>query len=115
MNLNLFQQANLEPSTSAYFYFHGPLNYDATPLGTLGCNIITHKKTGARNLWEFRGTAGWNVGVALHHYQCHNILAKSTKESQVSDKVEFRHYHLTLQDITPSDFIIHGVTTLTCT
>ena len=65
-------------------------------------------------MWDFRDTAGWNLGVALQHYICHTIVAKSTKAFQVSDTVEFRHHHLTLKDITPADRIFHGVTTLTC-
>ena len=103
-----------DPYRSAWAYFHGPFNYDATPLVPLVCNIISHKKTGTRNSWEFRGTAGWNVGVALQHYQCHTIVSQAIKAVQVLDTVEFRHHHLTLQDVTPADRIVHGMTTLTC-
>ena len=78
------------------------------------CNIIAYKKTGTRNLWDFHGTAGWNLGVALQHYRCHTIVSKSTKTAQVSDTVEFRQHHLTLPKITPMDRIVHGVNTLTC-
>ena len=82
-------------------------------LRPLGFNIISHKKTGTRNLWDFCGTVGWNIGVALQHYQCHSIVANAIEAVQVSDKVEFRHHHLTLQDITLADGIVHEVTTLT--
>ena len=99
VTLNLLCQTTLDPSRSAWTYFYGPFDYDATPLGTLGCNIIAHKKTGTRNSWDFHGTAGWNVGVALQHYRCHTIVSKSTKLAQVSDTVEFRHHQLILQDI----------------
>ena len=67
LTLNLLRQATLQPSISARSYFHSPFNYDATPLGPRGCNIIAHKKTGTRNSWDFRGAAGYNVGVALQH------------------------------------------------
>ena len=114
VTLNLLRQATLNPSRSSWAYFHVPFNCDATPLGTLGCNIISHKKTVTRNSWDFRGTAGWNVGVALQHYRCHTIVAKATKAAQVSYTVEFIHHHLTLPYITPTDRIVHGMTTLTC-
>ena len=114
VTLNLLWQATLDPSRSAWAYFHGPFNYDSTPLGLLGFNIIAHKKTGTRNLWDFRDTASWNLGVSLQHYQCHTILAKATKAAQVSDTVEFIHHHLTLPYITMMDRIVHGVTTLIC-
>ena len=49
LTLNLLRQANLNPSRSVWSYFHGPFNYDATPIGPLGCDIIAHKNTGTRN------------------------------------------------------------------
>ena len=84
VTLNLLRQATLYPSISAWAYFHGPFNYDATPLGPIGCNIISHKKTGTRNSWDFRGTAGWNVGVSLQPYWCHTIVSKAAKAAQFS-------------------------------
>ena len=67
LTLNLLRQSTLDPSRSAWSYFHGPFNYDATLIGHLGCDIIAHKKTGTRHSLEFCGAAGWNVGVALQH------------------------------------------------
>ena len=72
------------------------------------------QKKGTRNSWYFRGAAGWYVGVALQHYQCHNIVDKATRAVQISDTVEFRHQHLTQPEVTPMDRIVHGVSTLTC-
>ena len=114
LTLNLLRQATLDPSRSAWSYFHGPFNYDATPIGPLGCDIIAHKKTGTRNYWDFRGVAGWNFGVALQHYRCHTIVEKATRGAQISNTVEFRHHHNTHPTVTPMDCIVHGVNTLTC-
>ena len=74
LTLNLLWEATLDPSISAWAYFHGHFNYDAIPLRPLGCDIISHKKTGTRHSWDYHGAAGWNVGVALQHYRCHIIL-----------------------------------------
>ena len=95
-------------------YFHGPFNYDATPIRPLGCDIIAHRKIGTSNYWDFRGAAGWYVGVALQHYRCHTIAEKATRAAQISDTVEFRHHHLTQPTVTPMDRIFHGVNKLTC-
>ena len=54
------------------------------------------------------------MGVALQHYHCHTIVAKSTRAVQISNTVEFRHQHLTQPEVTPMDRIVHGVNTLTC-
>ena len=96
VTLNLLRKATLDPYISAWAYFHGPFNYDATPLGNLGFNIIDHNKTGTRNSWDIRGIAGRHVGIEIQHYQCHTIVSKATKAAQVSDTVELRHHHLTL-------------------
>ena len=91
LTLNLLRQATLDPSQSDWAYFNGALNYDATPIGPLRCNIIAHRKTSTRNSWDFCGAAGWYVGAALQHYRCHTIVAKATRAVQISDTVEFRH------------------------
>ena len=114
LTLKLIRQATLDPTRSAWSYFHRPFNYYATPIGALGCDIITHKKTGTRHSWNFHVAAGWYVGVALQHYHCHTIVAKATRASKISDTVDFRHHHLTHPSVTPMDRIFHGVNKLTC-
>ena len=114
LTLNLLRQETLDPSQSAWDYFHGALNYDATPIGPLGCDIIAHRKTSTRNSWDFCGAAGWYIGAALQHYRCHTIVAKSTRAVQISNTGEFCHQHLTQPEVTPMDRIVHGVNTLTC-
>ena len=49
LTLNFLRQATLDPSQSAWSYFHGAFNYDATPIVPLGCDIIAHRKTGTIN------------------------------------------------------------------
>ena len=115
LTLNLIKQATLDPSQSEWSCFHGAFNYEATPIGPLGCDIIAHRKTGTRNSWDFRGAADWYVGVALQHYRCHTIVDKATRAVQISDTVEFCHQHLTQPKVTPMDRTVHGVNTLTCT
>ena len=65
LTLNFLRQATLDPTRYVWSYFHGSFNYDATPIGPLGCDIITHRKIRTRNYWDFRGAAGWYVGVTL--------------------------------------------------
>ena len=87
LTLNLLRQATLDLTISAWSYFHGPFNYDATLIGPLGCDSIAHKKIGTRHSWDFRGAAGWYVGVAFQHYHCHTIVAKATRAAQISQTV----------------------------
>ena len=114
LTLKLLRQATLSPSLSVWSYFHGLFNYDATPIGPLGCDIISHKKTGTRYSWDFRSAAGWYFGVALQHYRCHTIVAKATRAAKISDIVEFWHHHLTQPTVPLMDSIVRGVNKLTC-
>ena len=109
LTINLLGQATLDPTRFTWSYFHRPFKYDARPIGSLGCDITVHKKTGTRHSWDFCGSAGWNVGVALQHYCCHKIVETATREAQISDTVEFRHHHLTQPTVTPMDRIDHSV------
>ena len=89
MKLNLLRELMLKPDTLAWDHFNGPISYNHAPLGTLGCRVIMHKKNNARPSWDFCGKYGWNVGVLLEHYRFQLIIAKNTKEVQVSDTVGF--------------------------
>ena len=83
------------------------------PLALLGATSSHTEKTGTRNSWDFRGAAGWYMGVVIQHYRCHTIVEKTTRAVQISDTVEFRHHHLTQPEVTPMDRIVHGVNKLT--
>ena len=70
MTLNFLRQSTLNPKLSAYEFFEGPFNFDATPLGPLGFRIIAHLKSDARNSWDFCGKGGWSISMSLEHYRC---------------------------------------------
>ena len=53
LTLNLLRQARVQPYISAWDFLMGPLNYDATPIGPLGCLVMIQKKTSNRNSWDF--------------------------------------------------------------
>ena len=39
LSLNLLRQSTVTPLTSAWEDFNGPFNFDATPLGPIGCRV----------------------------------------------------------------------------
>ena len=52
LTLNLLQQATLAPHSSAWYYFHGPYNYDATLIGLVGYFVLIHTKPNNHKYWE---------------------------------------------------------------
>ena len=74
---------------------------------------MIHKKTSTRHSWDFCGKEGWSVGVALEHYRCNRVVAKDTKAEAISHIVEYRHQYITGLTVTPANWILHGIYTLT--
>ena len=48
LTLNILRQSTLNPKILAWEYFHGPFDYKATPLETLGCPVMIHRKTSSK-------------------------------------------------------------------
>ncbi len=109
ITLNLLRQSTLAPATSAWEAFHGPLNYDATPLGPIGCPVLIHNKASTRKSWDFRGREGYSIGPALLHYRCFQVVDSATKNLLISDTIEFRHGYLKQPVITYEDRLLHAV------
>ena len=90
----------------------GAFNYDATPLGPLGCPVMIYKKKSNRKSWDFRSKEGWSVGVSFEHYRCQLVIPEDTREINVSDTVEFLHRFITTPTLTLEDCILNGSNTL---
>ena len=106
------QQSTLDPTKSAWEFFNAPFDYATTPLWSLGCRIIVHKKTIVRNTWDFHGKYGWSLGCSLEHYRCERVVPKDTKAVQISDTHSYRHHYLTQPNLKPEDCVVHGLQTV---
>jgi hypothetical protein len=92
---------------------NGPFDYNATPLGPLGCAVIIHNKNAQHHTWDFHGREGWSIGAAMESYRCNKVILRDTMAVCVSDTAEYHHHHLTLPTVTPADSILHGLHLLT--
>ena len=68
LTINIIRQATLNPKISAWEYFNGAFEYEATPLEPIGCKIVIHTTSNNRKSWYQRGREGFIVGTALQHY-----------------------------------------------
>ncbi len=112
ITLNLLRQANKTPTMSAYQYVNGPFDYNATPLGPLGCKVQFHESTNRRKTWDPRALTGWYLGTSTEHYRCHVIFCKRMGAERISDTVFFQHRYITQPTVTPEDQIVKAVTDL---
>ncbi|KAL7531241.1 hypothetical protein ACHAWF_011470, partial [Thalassiosira exigua] len=113
MTLNFLRNASANKRMSAWEYFAGPFDYDATPLGPLGSRVIAHHKPNVRKSWDFRGEDGWGIGAAMLHYRSQRFVSKATHEVKVTDTVAFRHPSIHQPHPTAEDRLLHGMRSLT--
>ena len=92
---------------SAWEHFHGPFNFDNTPLGPIRCPVIIHTKPGTQKSWDFRGRSGFNIGPSPNHYRCFHIVDATTKALLYSDTVEFLNEYLTQPTVSEGNRIVH--------
>eukprot|EP00804_Cyclotella_cryptica_P013268 CCRYP_007040-RA/>CCRYP_007040-RA protein AED:0.41 eAED:0.41 QI:0/0/0/1/1/1/2/0/513 len=97
------------PNVHPWESFNGPLNYDATPLGPIGCPVIIHNKASTWKSWDFRGQDGFSIGPALHQYCCFQVVDSATNCVLISDTVEFRHSYLKQPAITYDNHLLHAI------
>ena len=113
IQLNFLCQATFNPRISAWEYFNGPFDYDATPFRPLVQKVIAHNKPGTRNSWDFRDEDGWSIGAAMDGYHSQQYVAVTTKCERITETISFRHQHLTVPNVTLEDRLQHGIIQLT--
>ena len=113
LTANLLRQSTLFPMMSACEHLNGFYNFNATPMGPPGCQIISHAKGSTQRLWYFRGGVGFYVGPSLEHYQCYKVIKNSTQHVVINDTVVFQHPTMACPILTPEDRIIHCLRALT--
>ena len=106
LTLNMLRQSKLVPKVSSYAHLYGQHDYNAHPLGPLGCAVEAHVMPGKRESFEPHSASGWYLGVSLEHYRCHDIYIKDTKGVRTCQTVYFKHKYLTMPTITKADAII---------
>ena len=114
LTLNLLRQSNIAPSISSWEHYNGHFNFDATPMGPMGCPVIIHNKPTTRRSLDFCGRKVFNTGPALNHYRCFHVTDATTKALLYSDTVEFMHNYLTQPQVSESDCIVHALNFLFC-
>ena len=100
---------------SASNYYNGEFDYSVTPLGPIGCKIMTHNTSNKRKYWDRRGREGFSVVPALQHYWCIQAINSRTKSVVITDTAEYLHKYLTQSHITAEDRMAHALQFLTDT
>ena len=101
LTINMVQPSQINPRKLAYNEIWGNFDYNATPLGPPGCNVVVHDRDHAS--WGPRGTQGWYITRAEDHYRNHKCLMKETGAIKISDAVEFFPHQITMPGTLTED------------
>eukprot|EP00956_Cyclotella_meneghiniana_P005003 scaffold6172_cov42-Cyclotella_meneghiniana.AAC.9 len=109
ITLNLLRQSNATPTISAYAHINGLFDYNKMPLAPMGCEVQVHEKTDKRGSWAYHSVDGWYLNTSPEHYRVHNCYIKNTKNTRLSDTVQFQHKSITNPEITPLDKLMRAI------
>ena len=109
ITLNLLRQSNATPTVSAYAHLNGPFDYNKMPLAPMGCQVQVHEKTDKRGTWAYHSVDGWYLNTSPEHYRVHNCYIKSTRNTRLSDTVQFQHKSITNPELTPADKLMQAI------
>ena len=98
ITLNMLRASRIHPQISANDALNGTFNFNATPLGPVGCRVVAHIKPDKRQTYDPAGMDGFNIGPCMEHYRCHKIFLPKTRGFRICDTVEFFPQH---SKITP--------------
>ena len=59
--------------------------------------------------WDFCGCSGFNIGPALKHYRCFQVVDGAINALLYYDTVEFLHEYLTKPTVSEGDRIVHAL------
>ena len=108
LTLNLLRSSP-SPMLSAWEHLFGRYDFNATPMGPVGCRILIHTKATVHRSWDFRSHDGYYIGPALAHYRCYRTINKESGAVIVSDAIKFRHHYLPSPTITLEDKLLHAL------
>jgi hypothetical protein len=89
LTLNLLRQSRKSPSTSAWEQLNGAYDFNAWPLGPMGCRVLCHEKPDDRSTWGVHGKEGFYVGPTTDHYRCYDVFIPSTSRVRTTDTLSW--------------------------
>ena len=110
VTLNLLRQSLVCPHLSTWAHCNGALNYDATPMGPMGCRIMINEPAKLRLSRGFHVVPGYYFGPAMNHYRCFTVFPAKIRSPRSSDTFEFRHNYITVPHVTPEDKCVNVIT-----
>jgi len=82
--LNMLRQSGVCNSISAWQQLHGAYDYDAHPIGPLGCRVLCYTDASTRPSFVARGIEGFYIGHSKETYRAFQVYIPSTRSIRVT-------------------------------
>ena len=108
----MLQQSNIHPHLSVWSHYNGVFDYNATPMGPLGCKVLIHEPVQTRSSLSFHCIPGYYCGPALHHYRSVTVFPNKTRTPRISDTAEFQYHYIIVPIVTSEDKVVDTISKL---
>jgi hypothetical protein len=109
ITLNLLRGSRLNPRLSAWAQFHGPLDFNCTPIAPPGIRVIAHDKPADRDTWSPHGSDGWYNGPTLESYRCFTVWIWDTRQTRITNTLSWFPSKVTMPLASSTDLILAGI------
>jgi len=109
ITLNLLRGSRLNPRLSAWAQFHGPFDFNRTPIAPPGIRVIAHDKPADRDTWSPHGSDGWYIGPALESYRCFTVWIWDTRRTRITDTLSWFPSKVTMPLASSTDLVLAGI------
>ena len=105
ITLNMMRLCTLNPCLSAFEAMEGMFSFDATPMASVGTEMLIHLKPVRRHSWGYHALKAWFIGPSLKHY---HVIKGVTKSGAVrlSDTFKSKYHSLTTPTVAPLERVI---------
>ena len=79
----MLRTSRINPTFSAWVYFHGIHDFNKVTLVPPGTGIIIHSKPTQRASWAYHGLEAFYVAPALNYYRCSTCYFPSTRSEVI--------------------------------
>ena len=106
LTLNLMRGSRINPKLSAWAQVNGPYDYNKTPMGPPGTQILAHEKPSKRGTFASHAKEGWYIGPAMESYRCYQVWIPETRATRIVDTLDWFPKQVTMPIASSMDLIL---------
>jgi len=108
--LNMLRPCHQNPLLSAHEALEGSFSFDATPMASLGTEVLVHMKPYQCSTWGYHTSKAWYLSHSPNHYRCIQVLMANSSGKRITHTFRFNYHSIPVPKITATDRILDTTT-----